>query len=277
MWLGPWFRSLFGDELRSKDVAPEVGRSSTDDRNQEAGSGSPTSGGRWCLIGNIVQERPCGERGREIKRGTEHFSPGTKVYCLPAQWGDGYERIIVIGRHRGSKRFVRMIIRSDWVTNWRAKVVYEPSVLRLIEEATSESWRRDWGSKEDVENYVASLSGGTSRRSAYVAHLAQKPVFFEGRRGAQRRDFDTTPLSSTGCEFPLHESPVFPVENSEFGPVSATSCATSVRRRPAIGILAWCKAGALRYHRDAGRATAGTPLHLCSRRPGWPHLVAREG
>jgi hypothetical protein len=46
------------------------------------------------------------------------------------------ELIIAIGRHRGSEQFVTMVIRSDWVTNWRAKVVYDPSVLRRIEEAT---------------------------------------------------------------------------------------------------------------------------------------------
>jgi hypothetical protein len=87
MGLGTWFRSLFG-------------------ATQEAKAGSPASVGRWCLVGNIVHERPCGEGGREIQQGTKHFSPGTEVYCLPTQWGDGYQRIIVIGRHRGSKRFV---------------------------------------------------------------------------------------------------------------------------------------------------------------------------
>lgn len=35
-------------------------------------------------------------------------------------------------RHRGSKRFVTMIISSDWVTNWRSKVVYDPGVLETL-------------------------------------------------------------------------------------------------------------------------------------------------
>ena len=33
---------------------------------------------KWCLVGNIVQERDYGEQ-HEIKSGTKHFSPGTKV------------------------------------------------------------------------------------------------------------------------------------------------------------------------------------------------------
>ena len=38
----------------------------------------------------------------EVKLGTKHFSPGTKVYCAPGHWGDGGENIVVIGKHRGS-------------------------------------------------------------------------------------------------------------------------------------------------------------------------------
>src|SRR5713226_10277963 len=95
---------------------------------------------QWCLIGNIVEERPYGEGGTEIKRGTKHFSPGTKVYCLPVKWGDGYEKITVIGRHRGSPQLVRLVIRADWITNWRAKVVYDPVVLRMIRQAEEEKF-----------------------------------------------------------------------------------------------------------------------------------------
>lgn len=113
---------------------------------------------QWCLVGNIVEERPYGEGGHEQRPGTEHFSGGTKVYCLPAQWGDGYDEIIVIGRHRGSKQFTTMIVSSDWVTNWRAKVVYHPEVLRRIKMAASESWKRNWQSQEEVEMYVRAMA-----------------------------------------------------------------------------------------------------------------------
>jgi hypothetical protein len=112
---------------------------------------------QWCLVGNIVEERPYGEGGTETKRGTKHFSPGTKVYCLPSHWGDGYEKIRVIGRHRGSRQFATLVIRADWVTNWRAKVVYDPVVLRLIHEATEKAWIGNWSSKEHVETYVSLL------------------------------------------------------------------------------------------------------------------------
>lgn len=104
----------------------------------------------WCLVGNVVAEHRVGEGKREIKRGTKHFSPGTKVYCMPAQWGDGYEKIKVIGRHRGSKQYVTMVIKVNLVTNWRAKAIYSPEVLRRLREP---GWSQ-WQSQQQVEEYV---------------------------------------------------------------------------------------------------------------------------
>lgn len=121
---------------------------------------------QWCLVGNIVEERKYGEGGTERRRGTKHFAPGTKVYCLPVQWGDGYEQIMVIGRHRGAKQFRTMIISSIWVTNWRAKVVYNPEVLRRLATIEKEQGRSNWKTKEEVENYVTSLRRRQTKQDA---------------------------------------------------------------------------------------------------------------
>lgn len=43
---------------------------------------------------------------------------------MPVQWGDGYEKIKVVGRHRGSHQYVTMVMQARWLTNWRAKLVY---------------------------------------------------------------------------------------------------------------------------------------------------------
>ena len=79
--------------------------------------------------------------------------PGTKVYCFPAIWGDGYEKIMVIARHRGARDFVKMVIRSDWITNWRAKVAYHQSILTMFQEESA-----NWKSKEHVETYLLGLN-----------------------------------------------------------------------------------------------------------------------
>ncbi len=122
---------------------------------------------QWCLVGNIVNERPFGEGGEEVRRGTRHFAPRTKVYCLPAQWGDGYEKIVVIGLHRGSRRFVKMVIRSDWVSNWRAAVVYKPQVLRLLDEE-ARNGRPTWDSKTEVEACAGCLKEESAHGDHYV-------------------------------------------------------------------------------------------------------------
>ncbi len=114
---------------------------------------------QWCLVGNIVEERPYGEGGKETRRGTKHFAPGAKVYCLPAVFtGYGGEPFLAIGRHRKSGRFISLLIRREWVTNLRAKLVYHPEVVRLIDEAIAANERgmgRPWKTREDVEDWIA--------------------------------------------------------------------------------------------------------------------------
>ncbi len=86
----------------------------------------------WCPVANIVRERASGPGGREIRRGSKHFAPGAKLYCYPALWGDGYEQIQVIGRHRATHRYVKMIVNEKWLTNWRVQLAYSPHVIREL-------------------------------------------------------------------------------------------------------------------------------------------------
>jgi hypothetical protein len=106
----------------------------------------------WCLVGNIVDEHEFGE-AKEIRRGSKHFTAGTKVYCLPAQSGDGYEDIVVVGISRGSRRWITVVMSSDLITNWRAKVVYKPAVLRRLREGFK-GFKCQWKSQKEVESYA---------------------------------------------------------------------------------------------------------------------------
>ena len=83
----------------------------------------------WCPVANVADTRPYGEGGKETRRGTKHFPPGAKVYCFPALWADAYESVKVVGRHRGSHRYVTMIVESRWLINRRADLVYSPHVI----------------------------------------------------------------------------------------------------------------------------------------------------
>lgn len=84
------------------------------------------------MIANVVDERPAGEGGERTARGTKHFRPGTKVYVFGLYAGM-CDSVVVVGRHRGSNRYVRMTIKAHYLTEFRPKVVHSPGVLGLMD------------------------------------------------------------------------------------------------------------------------------------------------
>jgi hypothetical protein len=94
------------------------------------------------------------------RRGAKHFAPGAKVYFL---YGfDGWERVYVVGRHRGSKRYIELIMNSAHLTNWRAELVYSPHLVRLLREASEMRLKGpldDAAAKERAERYAETLQG----------------------------------------------------------------------------------------------------------------------
>ena len=87
----------------------------------------------WAVAANIVTVRRFGPGGNEIKLGTKHFRPGTKVYII--DWYAGMcERITVVGRGRKSHRLIKIVLTVAAVENLRVKMVYEPAVLSKIKE-----------------------------------------------------------------------------------------------------------------------------------------------
>lgn len=115
----------------------------------------PAEPSEWCLVGNVVEEHPFGE-AREIRRGSKHFSPGTKVYCLPPQWGDGYEKVIAVGLARGSRRWITVVMPTALITNWRAKVVYKPAVVRRLRDGFN-GFNHQWTSRKEVEAWAEAM------------------------------------------------------------------------------------------------------------------------
>jgi hypothetical protein len=101
----------------------------------------------WCLIGNIINEHNYGTE-KEVKHGTKHFSPNTKVYCFPTLWGDGYEKIKVIGRHRKTNKNVCIITPSKLIKNWRLQKVYRPYVLKVMH--SQNGWTNSDNDKETI-------------------------------------------------------------------------------------------------------------------------------
>jgi hypothetical protein len=115
----------------------------------------------WCLVGNVVDEHEYGEDHR-IVHGTKHFSPGTKVYVLPQQWDLG-EMTPVVGRHRKSGKLICIVMRMDWIGNFRVQKVYSPNVIRHMRNGSHDGCCfRQWG---DTEEYRREAEGAASWRS----------------------------------------------------------------------------------------------------------------
>ena len=87
----------------------------------------------YCIVGNIVEKREFGEN-KEIRDGTKHFRSGTKVYCLPhiGYGGTGWEDIVVMGKHRKQFRFIQIVMRRKWITNFRLKKVWDKRVIKAM-------------------------------------------------------------------------------------------------------------------------------------------------
>ncbi len=111
----------------------------------------------WCLVANVAKEIEFGEE-KQIKSGIKHFPAGAKVYCFPPLWGDGYERIKVIGRHRGSHRYATMVVQSKHLTNWRAKLVYSPFISKQLKGR----WDGSEKSRELATKLADSINSGGS-------------------------------------------------------------------------------------------------------------------
>ena len=110
----------------------------------------------WSLVGNIVNEHRFGEE-KDIKSGTKHFSAGTKVYLAPSSWGDGYERIHVIGLGRGKRRFIEIVMQRKYIENFRIQKVYKPAIVRRMLDSENIWWGDSDDDRETILEYLKFL------------------------------------------------------------------------------------------------------------------------
>jgi hypothetical protein len=109
----------------------------------------------YCLVGNIVKKHKFGEN-KEIKYGSKQFSGGTKVYCYPGKWGDGYERIYVLGRPRKQNRLAKIVIRRELIENFRLKKVFNKKVIK--EMYYDNGWDNSEKTKQEIIDFAKALN-----------------------------------------------------------------------------------------------------------------------
>jgi len=113
----------------------------------------------WCLVGNAIDEHEYGEK-KEIRRGTKNFRPGAKLYCFPPLWGDGYEKIKVIGVPRKKKKKIIVILDSKLVVNWRKQKVYDEFIITNMVEMGG--WNYSIDSQKRLDSFLKSLNKNKS-------------------------------------------------------------------------------------------------------------------
>ena len=54
------------------------------------------------------------------------------MFIAPAQWGDGYEKVVVIGLPRHGRGYIEVITQAKYIEHVRLKKVYQPAVLKRM-------------------------------------------------------------------------------------------------------------------------------------------------
>ena len=135
----------------------------------------------WCLVAT-VREYPSDALYRDVKterRGTKHFAPGTRVYVYPVQWGDGWDWMVVVGKKRGTHRYVRKVMWGASLDNFRLKKVYSPTIISWMCGKRSEirnhgnripysfgDWFTGWGNSDGDRETIASMVDSWERYKA---------------------------------------------------------------------------------------------------------------
>ena len=117
----------------------------------------------WCLIGNIVNEHEFGEE-HEIKVGSKQFVPGAKVCLAPVQWGDGYEKVVVIGTPRHEKHYIEIIMQKKYIENFRLQKVYKPVILKRMCSSKYGWWGDSLEDRKRIIEYLDNLNPEEANR-----------------------------------------------------------------------------------------------------------------
>lgn len=94
-----------------------------------------------------------------ITESNRYFVEGAKVWVSLLTGGEGTERLVVVGHHRGTgHRLVKVIVTSKRLNNFRVCGIYSPTVYAMFGDWPGQHW----ASKEVAEEFVASLVGSSS-------------------------------------------------------------------------------------------------------------------
>ncbi len=89
---------------------------------------------KWCVAANIKKEIPYGPGGAEIKRGVRLYRGGAKIHIIGAYRGMA-EKVVVIGQHRKSGKYVSCAVHINKIENFRVQKIYSKRILSMLKNA----------------------------------------------------------------------------------------------------------------------------------------------
>lgn len=139
----------------------------------------------WAVSARIVEERSYGPGGEETKRGTRKFRARQKVYLQDVFWGSGGADVTVIGRHHGKHRFISNVMPTRHLTNFRAELVYSPTIIERIQYGYTPKEKRRTLTQSDIDRHELPLDGSQDSKQK-----AEKMALWLGTMSRQERNND---------------------------------------------------------------------------------------
>ena len=93
----------------------------------------------WGVVAN-VREYPAGmpkDQAETRRKGTKHLAPGTLVWVMEPSWG-WFDRMTVVGKEKGTHRYVRKVMGAEYLEHFRVKRTYSPTIISWMRGARSE-------------------------------------------------------------------------------------------------------------------------------------------
>jgi hypothetical protein len=153
------------------------------------------------VAANVVVRRSYGPLGLVDRKGTKHFRGGAKVLIIDG-YGGMCEQVVVIGHHRASQRYAKMVLPARHLENFRAEVTYSPTVIRLVAEHL--------GPRFSVEDKAAAEKRASIYR-AWAQAFQRPPLELHARLAEQRSNgmgyLVAVDGSNWNCEVPLAALP----------------------------------------------------------------------
>lgn len=99
-----------------------------------------------------------------VTESPRYFVSGAKVWVSYLTGGEGVGRVVVVGHHRGrGHRYVKVIMPTKRLNNFRVAGIYSPTVYSLFEK----KWPgMHWGTQEKAHEMVTEYTNWTATNAA---------------------------------------------------------------------------------------------------------------